>query len=89
MISDTSWPGYDVVPPWVIDGYATIFAEIDDQLAAADLPRPGVVLVPIGVGAFAAAAAQWYRRPGLAAPPRADRRRTGHRQLRDGVRAGR
>jgi diaminopropionate ammonia-lyase len=69
VISDTSWPGYDVVPAWVIDGYATIFAEIDDQLAAAGLPSPEVVLVPIGVGAFAAAAAQWYRRPGLSDPP--------------------
>ena len=28
-----------------------------------------MVLVPIGVGAFAAAAAQWYRRPGLADQP--------------------
>ena len=69
VISDTSWPGYDVVPAWVIDGYSTIFAEIDAQLAAADRPEPEVVLVPIGVGAFAAAAAQWYRRPGLVSPP--------------------
>lgn len=69
VISDTSWPGYDVVPAWVIDGYSTIFAEIEEQLAAAGLPHPDVVLVPIGVGAFAAAAAQWYRRAGSAAPP--------------------
>ena len=34
VISDTSWPGYEAVPRWVIDGYATIFAEIDEQLAA-------------------------------------------------------
>jgi diaminopropionate ammonia-lyase len=69
VISDTSWPGYDVVPAWVIDGYATIFAEIEDQLSAAGRPAPDVVLVPIGVGAFAAAAAQWYRRAGLVDPP--------------------
>jgi diaminopropionate ammonia-lyase len=69
VISDTSWPGYDVVPAWVIDGYSTIFAEIEEQLTAAGLPSPDVVLVPIGVGAFAAAAAQWYRRAGLADPP--------------------
>jgi diaminopropionate ammonia-lyase len=34
VISDTSWPGYQDVPRWVIEGYSTIFAEIDAQLAA-------------------------------------------------------
>ena len=53
----------------MIDGYVTIFAEIEAQLAEAALPPPDVVLVPIGVGAFAAAAAQWYRRPDLSHQP--------------------
>jgi diaminopropionate ammonia-lyase len=69
VVSDTSWPGYDTVPRWVIDGYSTIFAEIDAQRAADGLPDPDVVVVPIGVGALAAAVAQWYRRPALAHPP--------------------
>src|SRR5262249_25097264 len=55
VVSDTSWPGYTQVPRWVIDGYATIFAEIDEQLAIAGAPPPDVVLVPMGVGALAAA----------------------------------
>ena len=63
VISDTSWPGYDTVPRWVIDGYATIFAEIDAALAATRRPQPTVVVVPIGVGALAAAVAQHYRIP--------------------------
>ncbi|HEV7127794.1 MAG TPA: pyridoxal-phosphate dependent enzyme, partial [Ktedonobacterales bacterium] len=25
VISDTSWPGYEAVPHWVIEGYSTIF----------------------------------------------------------------
>ena len=54
VLSDTSWPGYTDVPSWVIDGYATIFAEIDEQ---ADPGAVDVALVPIGVGALAAAAA--------------------------------
>jgi diaminopropionate ammonia-lyase len=70
VVSDTSWPGYDVVPRWVIDGYATIFAELDEQLRSASLPDPDVVLVPSGVGALAAAAADWFRRPALGQPPR-------------------
>lgn len=56
VISDTSWPGYVDVPRWVIDGYRTMFAEIDDALAAARRPGPQVVVVPVGVGALAAAA---------------------------------
>jgi diaminopropionate ammonia-lyase len=27
-LSDTSWPGYEEVPRWVIEGYATIFHEV-------------------------------------------------------------
>jgi diaminopropionate ammonia-lyase len=34
VISDTSWPGYEDPPRWVIEGYSTIFAEIDAQLTA-------------------------------------------------------
>jgi diaminopropionate ammonia-lyase len=54
VISDTSWPGYEDVPRWVVDGYATVFAEIEEQLGTSD-GRPGAVAVPIGVGALAAA----------------------------------
>jgi len=53
VVSDTSWPGYETVPAWVIEGYATIFEEIDVV--------PDLVIVPIGVGALAAAVTQWYR----------------------------
>jgi diaminopropionate ammonia-lyase len=47
VIQDTAWPGYEDVPGWVIDGYATIGAEID--------AAPDLVAVQIGVGSFAAA----------------------------------
>jgi len=56
VVSDTSWEGYTDVPRTVIDGYATIFAEADEQLAA----RPEVVVVPMGVGALAAATVRHY-----------------------------
>jgi diaminopropionate ammonia-lyase len=51
VISDTSWEGYERVPRWVIDGYATVFDELGEQLVR----PPDVVVVPIGVGALAAA----------------------------------
>ena len=61
VISDTSWPGYEQTPRNVIDGYATIFHEIDAQLAERAAPQPDVVLVQIGVGALAAALVRHYR----------------------------
>ena len=38
VIADTSWPGYEEVPRRVVEGYATIFAELDGQL---DGPQRG------------------------------------------------
>ncbi|MBA2277329.1 MAG: pyridoxal-phosphate dependent enzyme, partial [Chloroflexia bacterium] len=55
VISDTAWPGYETIPRWVIEGYGTIFAELDEQLTARSLPPPEVVAVQMGVGALAAA----------------------------------
>jgi diaminopropionate ammonia-lyase len=55
VVSDTSWPGYHEVPRWVIDGYATIFAEVDEQLATTGEAAPDVVVAQMGVGALAAA----------------------------------
>ncbi len=60
VISDTSWEGYRDVPGWVIDGYATVFAEIDDQVDEAGLTPPSHVVIPVGVGSLAAAAAHHY-----------------------------
>jgi diaminopropionate ammonia-lyase len=61
VISDTSWPGYEDVPGWVADGYATIFEELSAQLPE----LPSLVTVQIGVGALASAAVR-----ALAAPQR-------------------
>lgn len=61
VISDTSWPGYDVTPRRVVDGYTTIFMEIEQALAAAGVGAPDVVIVPMGVGAFMSAAVSYYR----------------------------
>jgi diaminopropionate ammonia-lyase len=53
VLSDTSWPGYEDVPRWVIEGYSTIFRELDEQSGG---ERIDIASVPIGVGALAAAA---------------------------------
>jgi diaminopropionate ammonia-lyase len=60
VISDTSWPGYERVPAWVIEGYATVFDELEAQLTDQGQPRPDAVAIPIGVGALAAAVVRHF-----------------------------
>ena len=82
VVSDTSWPGYEDVPGYVIEGYTTIFREIDEQAADADVD---VAFVPIGVGALAAAASRHYTPRGARL---ASVEPTGAACLLESVRAG-
>jgi len=52
VVSDTSWDGYTETPTNVINGYSTMFSEIDDQMGHG---QPSIVAFQAGVGAFAAA----------------------------------
>lgn len=64
VISDTSWEGYEQIPAWVIDGYATIGLEVDEQLRALGLGAPDLVTAQVGVGAFASAVVRHFRPQG-------------------------
>jgi diaminopropionate ammonia-lyase len=59
VVSDTSWPGYEQTAMWVMEGYATIFREIDEQQDP-NYRGPDLVVVQIGVGALAAATISHY-----------------------------
>lgn len=61
LIQDTSWEGYELVPRWIVAGYATLLQEVDEQLAAAGLGDLGLVVVPAGVGSLAQAVVHHYR----------------------------
>ncbi|QDQ12299.1 pyridoxal-phosphate dependent enzyme [Streptomyces spectabilis] len=61
LVQDTAWPGYEEVPALIVQGYATLFEEVDEQLAAAGAGAPGLVAVPVGVGSLAQAAVTHYR----------------------------
>lgn len=56
LVQDTAWPGYEEVPAWIVQGYATLFGEIDPQ-------EPDLVVVPTGVGSLLQAAIEHYRAP--------------------------
>jgi diaminopropionate ammonia-lyase len=68
VISDMSWPGYEHVPSWVIEGYSTMLWEIDDELGRRGEAGPDLVVVQVGVGAFAAAVARHFRGQGESSP---------------------
>ena len=73
LVQDAGWPGYEEVPGWIVDGYSTLFAEVDEQLAAAGAAGtagaatapgtadPALVAIPAGVGSLAQAAITHYR----------------------------
>ncbi|MEY8040512.1 diaminopropionate ammonia-lyase [Saccharopolyspora cebuensis] len=63
LIQDTAWEGYVDIPRWIVEGYGTLFREIDDAMAAYELPGPHLVACPVGVGSFAHAMVDHYRSP--------------------------
>lgn len=66
LVQDTAWPGYERIPAWIVEGYTTLFAELDEQLGGSGLE---LLVVPVGVGSLAQAAIGHYRRPGIEDPP--------------------
>ena len=69
LIQDHGWPGYEEIPDWVAEGYETILAEVDEELAREGAAPPDVVLVQIGVGTLASAVVRHFRRAGLVPAP--------------------
>ncbi|GHI03986.1 PLP-dependent lyase/thiolase [Streptomyces cellostaticus] len=62
LVQDTAWPGYEQIPRWIVEGYSTLCAEIDEQLTAAGaVAGPDLVAVPVGVGSLAQAVVTHYR----------------------------
>lgn len=52
LVQDTAFEGYEKVPKWVEEGYATMMSEVDEQLT--DMGLTGsLTIVPVGVGSLA------------------------------------
>ncbi|WP_022923709.1 pyridoxal-phosphate dependent enzyme [Serinicoccus marinus] len=57
LVQDTAWDGYEQVPQWIVEGYRTLLAEVDEAPGR----KPDLVAVPVGVGSLAQAVVEHYR----------------------------
>lgn len=55
IIQDTAWEGYQDVPLWIMQGYATMMLEAVEQMKEMGVERPTHVFVQAGVGSLAGA----------------------------------
>lgn len=55
MVQDTAWQGYENMPTWIMEGYATLIDEAIEQLQNKGIEKPTHVFLQAGVGSFAGA----------------------------------
>ncbi len=57
LIQDTSWPGYEKIPTWIMQGYTTLSLEAFEQLKGV---KPTHIFLQAGVGSFATSATAFF-----------------------------
>lgn len=60
LVQDTAWEGYDDIPLWIMQGYATIAKETIDELEENGAEIPTHIFLQAGVGSFAAGVAAYF-----------------------------
>ena len=60
LVQDTAFDGYEEVPAWIVEGYATMMNEIEDQLTQMNISST-LMITPVGVGSCAHAAARYCK----------------------------
>ena len=68
-VADTAYKGYTEIPSWILNGYTTIFREMEKTINLDDKANVDYVFLQAGVGAFAAAGASYYVRKYLEKRP--------------------
>jgi diaminopropionate ammonia-lyase len=68
LVMDVSWPGYEEIPQWVVEGYSTMLAETDAQMQERSLPPVTHAIASVGVGSWAQAVTQHYKSDAIAHP---------------------
>lgn len=59
MVQDTAWEGYENIPLWIMQGYASMAKEIVEQIEEIDRQQPTHIFLQAGVGSFAGAIAAY------------------------------
>ena len=70
VVQDTAWEGYQDIPLWIMQGYATMAMEAYQQLLQAQSESPTHVFLQAGVGSFAAAVQAFLVNAYHDAPPK-------------------
>ncbi len=65
VIQDTAWEGYEKIPSWIMQGYATMADEANEQFGE----RPTHVFVQAGVGSLAGAMVGYFANKYKENPP--------------------
>ena len=60
LVQDTSWPGYEEIPTWIMQGYTTMAMEALEQLKELGAGLPTHIFLQAGVGSMAAAIAGFF-----------------------------
>jgi diaminopropionate ammonia-lyase len=60
VVQDTSWEGYEEIPLWIMQGYATLGAETVEQIGEAGKRSPTHIFLQAGVGSFAGSIAGYF-----------------------------
>jgi diaminopropionate ammonia-lyase len=60
MVQDTAWEGYEEIPGWIMQGYATMSYEAFNQLKAAGVERPTHIFIQAGVGSLAGSVVGYF-----------------------------
>ncbi len=58
-IADTAYHGYTDIPSWVMNGYSTLFREMEEKISEYRIGENDLIFLQAGAGAFAAAGASW------------------------------
>ncbi len=53
IVQDTAWSGYEDIPTWIMQGYATLAVEALEQMKHRGSAMPSHVFLQAGVGSFA------------------------------------
>ncbi|CAI6331885.1 unnamed protein product [Periconia digitata] len=52
FIQDTAFDNYSEIPQWIVEGYSTLLAEVEEQLQNDNL-KANLIVTPVGVGSLA------------------------------------